>query len=123
MAKSNNERGTGLDKFLGKQFSDGIKIGTPTNEARQRERAVEDVKENVPEIKSVEMEEVQEVQPAVRKRGRPAVEGEEKATIIIKVDRELKKKLDEVKYKTYKSTMRDVLIEAIVDICKKYDVE
>ena len=106
------EKKTGLEKFMTKQFPGGVKIGEPANnverEIPSREETVSSVQEEVKKNKG----------------GRPPKKDKpEQATIMLNVDRELKRKLEEVKYLTHKSTLKDVLIEAMNDILKKYEID
>lgn len=103
---------TGLEKFMNKQFTGGVKIGEPAA-AEQRELPARE------EMSSPVQEEVKK-----NKGGRPPKKDKpEQATIMLNVDRELKRKLEEVKYITHKSTLKDVLIEAMNDILKKYEID
>lgn len=108
------QKKTGLDKFMEKQFGGhGVKIGSPASE---RELPNSDYRSD--------NERAAETSGGKAKAGRPArTEKPEMATVIIKMDRELKRKLEEVKYISYKSSLKDVIIEAANDIIKKYGVE
>lgn len=102
---------TGLEKFMDKSFTGGVKISSPAET-----REVQELQNTVPAG-----HQDAEAPKARGKAGRPPkTDKVEKATIIIKVDWELKRKIDEVKYITHKSTMRDVVVEALYDIVKKY---
>lgn len=112
MAEKKNK--TGLEKFMSKQFSEGVKIGSPASEQKGRGRSAS----------AEEGGESEDVRKEKNRGGRPKkADRQEQATIIIKIDRELKKKLEDVKYMSYKSTLKDVLVEAMNDIIKKYGVE
>lgn len=103
---------TGLEKFMTKQFKGGVKIGEPVDNVEREIPARE-------EMTSPVQEEVKK-----NKGGRPPKKDKpEQATIMLNVDRELKRKLEEVKYLTHKSTLKDVLIEAMNDILKKYEID
>lgn len=103
---------TGLEKFMDKTFTGGVKIETSAEPREHRE------------MPAAEEAAVEQPKPTTGKVGRPRSEGKvEQVTIIVKVDRELKRKLEEVKYLTHKSTLKDVLIEAMNDILRKYEVE
>lgn len=100
---------TGLEKFMGKTFTGGVRIEAPTEAREHRELPAEAA--------------VVEESKRPGKVGRPKSEGKvEQSTIIVKVDTELKRKLEDVKYLTHKSTLKDVIIEAMNDIVKKYEL-
>lgn len=106
-----SEKKIGLEKFMAAQFGGGVRIGEPAT-AEQREIPAKE-------------ETAQPAQHEVKRNrgGRPPKKDKpEQATIMLNVDRELKRKLEEVKYVTHKSTLKDVLIEAMNDILKKYDI-
>lgn len=104
------KKGTGLEKFMQNQFGDAVPIRTlrEDNSAIQertarREKAADEERQG---------------------RGRPALtEKPEMAPIMFKIDRNLKIKLETVKHITYKSSLKDVIVEALYDIVEKYGVK
>lgn len=101
---------TGLEKFMGKTFTGGVKIENPTESREVRKTPAAEPAAPAEETKEP------------KRPGRPRSEGKaEQSTIIVKVDRELKRKLEEVKYLTHKSTLKDVIVEAMNDIVRKYE--
>lgn len=117
---------TGMEKFMAKQFgSGGVKIATPDDVRQVAETPLADIQSpETPKDDKAGKTPVQAAEQAVaRRRGRPAkTETVEMETIYLKIDRGLKWKLEQVKHISYKSTLKDVIVEAMNDICQKYGV-
>jgi len=129
---------TGFEKFIDKQFEDpGVNIVQPVHEKGARmtreerlrlvqadsqekggggeppETVKEDVKENAGK-------------PQKRERGRPAMDPELKRNeevLHVKIDRELKRKVEHLMIDTYRSSVKDLVVEALRDLLKKYGAE
>ena len=127
------KKNTGFEKFMRKQFTEGVKIGTATGEKRvsRTEREESPMPELVLEVPAVEEEVAANIEEPVvseqeRRVGRPKMAENRKdeiATIIIKVDRDVKKKLEDLKHETYKSSVKDVIMEAVYDLFQKYGIK
>ena len=55
-------------------------------------------------------------------RSRRAYGKRETVAINFRIDAELKYQLEEIKYRTHRSSVTDILVEAINDVVKKYSV-
>lgn len=126
------EKKTGFEKFLKDKTplaTSPIRIAKPSTGAA-RVAPEENQAEETREAEAKEAAPVQETvaQPVAVKRpqGRPRLSKEEKESterICFEMPRDLKFKLDELKHKTYKKSYREIIIEALTDILKKYEIE
>lgn len=142
---------TGFDKFAEKMFEEpGVEIVSPvkggvqrmTREERLRlargevqpvreetvgEGSVAPVKQEVKvEAAPAPVAEPEVEQAAQKGRGRPAMSPEMKQNLVpmhFAVDVEVKRKLERLKLDTYRSSVKDLLMEAIRDLFVKYNVE
>lgn len=106
---------TGFDTFMDKNFGSSVTIGTPSESRRERLAAQPEIVQDSKEIAQVEKKDV--------KRGRPRKTKPEQAAIVLNIDRDLKEKLEAVKNITHRSTLKDIIIEAMFDVIKKYGIE
>lgn len=144
-------KNTGFDKFVAKQFEDeGVKIAAPAApaghrmtreerialarsegpvrkqepEERVEEQGVAPAGSPLPEAQSPEV--VEAVSEPQRGRGRPALDPELKQKLVplhFAVDIEVKRKLEQLKINLYRSSVKDLLMEAIRDLLVKYDMD
>lgn len=134
---------TGFEKFVERQFEeDGVKIASPaatgthrmTREERLALARSEDPVRQEPTGQGSEDPAEQEVRPvevssepaAQKGRGRPALDPALKQNLVplhFSVDIEVKRKLERLKIDTYRSSVKDLLMEAIRDLLVKYNVD
>lgn len=109
---------TGFEKFMEKQVGDTVQIRPKSNTRPVRQ--AEEEKETPARTAPVE-------EPAKKVgRGRPRKDPESKqklVTLNFLVDEEMKQLLEQMKYRTHKTTVKGVIMEALDLLFDKYGVE
>lgn len=108
---------TGFEKFMQKQVGDTVQIRPKSNTRPVRQAEEESV---APASAPVE-EPVKKVG-----RGRPRKDPESKqklVTINFLVDEDMKQLLEQMKYRTHKTTVKGVIMEALDLLFDKYGIE
>lgn len=128
-----------FDKVIDKQFTESSPVTIAKPVGGERPTSFEDRRRAAGSFGSVPPSEPDRstasgaahgsaaVQPAVvqeeKKTGRPRVREGETMNMNFKIQKELKHKLDELKVKQYRSSVTDLMLEAIRDLLTKYGVE
>lgn len=93
---------TGFDSFMEKNFDKSVGVEQSVDETRERhETGVQ--------------------RTAERRPGRPRkTDKPVQSAIHLVIDSDLKEKLEQVKNLTHRSTLKDIIIEGMYDVIKKY---
>lgn len=104
---------TGFQKLADAMNYELPTIGTP---ARTQQR---NIPSNVPEAKKEGSQEAPAVQHA------PAAPAANKEVVILnfQISRDAKNKIEKIKQLTYRSSMKDVVVEALNDLFQKYGIQ
>lgn len=113
---------TGFEKFVDKQTENAVYIQPKSNTTSRKNK---DVLLNV--MEEVANRETNDDDIVTRKvQGRPKKEVTEETELVVinfKVDVKLKQILENLKYRTHKTTVKGVLLEAIDLLLDKYGIE
>lgn len=88
--------------------------GNPINIAIPKPKVAEPRTEERPE-------EEEEGRVRTGKAGRPRLTDDKRVKMNLYAPEEIKKKLIKIQHHNYKSSLNDVLLEAVLDLIKKYD--
>ena len=126
----------GLEKLMEKQFGESsISIASPESTRRMSADELKRVNEQMEAERRGQPEPAEEtVAPAMsgapvpekKRMGRPAKDPAVKAKEVplnTMVDAELKYRLEELRLKLYRSSRKDLVVEALHDLFRKYDFE
>lgn len=99
---------TTIKDFIQKQAGNSINIATPKTKASEQKPA-----------------ETLEKEGSVRtgKAGRPRLTEAKKVKMNLYAPKEIKEKLVKIQHQNYKSSLNDVLFEAVIDLIRKYEVD
>ena len=112
-----------IKDFVKKQTSP-ISISVPKTrpEVQPEEKSVSDLKGELKEELRAELKEKMTAAPeADEKSGKTKAENN-KVKLSLYIDKGVKQKLVKIQHETYKSSLNDVLIEAVDELLKKYDM-
>lgn len=114
---------TGFDKFISKQVGSPVQI-RPKSNVRTLDRSE---REAAPAVEETPAPAPAQAQVAKRPAGRPRkVENPDQPKLVVlnfQVDENLKQILENLKYRTHKTTIRGVMLEAIDLLLEKYGIE
>lgn len=117
---------TGFDKLVESHSGVSVVPVVPSGDGGRRVRDVRDVRGGGVQDEGGPADAGRgSAAPAVQvpPRGRPPKYGKrETVAINFRIDAELKYQLEEIKYRTHRSSVTDILVEAINDVVKKYSV-
>lgn len=115
---------TGFDKFVSKQVGETVQIRPKANtRSVERDAPVGEGRAELEPERAVKVTEGQvRRHPGGRPRKDPSMQPR-LVTLNFQIDEELKKILEGLKYRTHKSSVKGVIMEALDDLLDKYGIE
>ena len=110
-----------IKDFVKKQTSP-ISISVPKTrpEVQPEEKSVSNLKEELKEELRAELKEKMTAAPEADEKSGKTKPENNKVKLSLYIDKGVKQKLVKIQHETYKSSLNDVLIEAVDELLKKY---